>query len=285
MADNFNLEASDLIPQIKTDINRKIILAAGFFLLLILLRTKLGVPFPKELFLLVIIIALGGSALMYFFRKFGVEKPLIVVKVHFGYNIAEAALLTIMIYYVGGITWIAPIFYSFNIINGFWFYPRKLAVILLISSAIFLTSLVILEYLGILPAFYVFPPSELNFKNPYYTLTTTTAALIVLLAIGFFSNTFYTLLIKQIEGLKVARNNLEEAKRNFEAEVFKKTKETGEEKKRLEEEIEERTKELGEGKRIVQEKVRELERLHDFAVNRELEMIELKREIKKFKKA
>jgi hypothetical protein len=285
MADNFNLEASDLIPQIKTDIDRKIILITGFFLLLILLRAGLGVPLPKELFLLLIVLAVGGSILMYFFLKFGIKKPATTIKVHFGYNIVEAALLTIIIYYVGGITWIAPIFYSFNIINSFWFYPRKLAVILLISSIIFFTSLVILEYLNILPAFYVFPPNELNFKNPYYTFTTTIAALIVLLVIGSFSNTFYTLLNKQIEGIRMVRNNLERVKRKFEVEVLKRTKETEEEKKKLEEEVRERTKELEEKKRVAQEKVKELEKFHELAVNRELKMVELKREIRKFKKA
>lgn len=82
---------------------------------------------------------------------------------------------------------------------------------------------------------------------------------------------------EMIKELKKSHSALEEAKTTLEIKVQTRTKELKELTERQEEIIEERTKEL-------QQRLAELEKFHRLAVGRELKMIELKKEIEKFKK-
>ena len=80
----------------------------------------------------------------------------------------------------------------------------------------------------------------------------------------------------EIRELKRIKNALEEAKGSLEAKVRERTRELQELTDFLEEQVKERTQEL-------QGKITELEKFQTLAVGRELKMIELKNEIKKFK--
>ncbi len=82
---------------------------------------------------------------------------------------------------------------------------------------------------------------------------------------------------KMIEDLKKSQAALEEAKTVLEIKVRARTRELEELVKRREEIIKERTKELN-------EKVKQLEKFNEFAVGRELRMIELKQEIDRLKR-
>jgi hypothetical protein len=284
MAKNLISDPTDFIPRIKVDLDRSICLIGGFFLLIIFLKLGLKISLAKEIFLLLLLLLLAAGLLILFFRRLGEREPERAIGLHFGYNIFQMVLLTIIIYYTGSITWVTPIFYSFTIINAFWIYPRNLAVLMLSWCNALLVSLVALQHFQILPGFYIFQPEGKNFQNLPYVLLTTIAALTALFFIGFFSNTFYTLLDNKIKDLKKAKEGLEGAKKLLEAEIQKRTKESAEEKRRLEEEAKRRTKELEEERKIVQEKVREMEESHKITVARELKMIKLKGEIAKLKK-
>ncbi len=79
------------------------------------------------------------------------------------------------------------------------------------------------------------------------------------------------------EKIKERTEELEEAKAVLEVKVKARTRELENLTKSLEEQVKDRTKEL-------QEKVNELEKFHKLAVGRELKMIELKKEIKRWQK-
>lgn len=285
MATNLNYIPSDFIPRIKADLDRSVFLIGGFFLLIIFLKVGLKMPLPNEIFLMLLLLLLIASFLMFFFRKLKDKEPEKTIKLHFVYNIFQMVFLTIIVYYTGGITWITPIFYTFAIINSFWIYPRNLSVLVLAWCSALFISLTALQYLRILPAFYIFHPLEQNFQNFYYVLLTTIGALAVLFFVGFFSNTFYTLLNNKIRELEKTRKTLEKTKIILKIEFRKKTEEAEEGKIKLEAEVKGKTKELEEKRKAVQEKVKELEKFHAVAVEREIKMINLKREISKIRKS
>lgn len=98
----------------------------------------------------------------------------------------------------------------------------------------------------------------------------------------------------EIRELKMIKNALEEAKSSLAAKIRERTKELEEAKSVLEVKVQARTKELQELADSLEEQVKgrtqelqgkitELEKFQTLAVGRELKMIELKNEIKKFK--
>lgn len=98
----------------------------------------------------------------------------------------------------------------------------------------------------------------------------------------------------EIRELKRIKNALEEAKGSLEAKVRERTRELEEAKSVLEVKVQARTRELQELTDFLEEQVKErtqelqgkiteLEKFQTLAVGRELKMIELKNEIKKFK--
>jgi len=283
MVKNSTIEAADFIPRLKADLERTIFSVIGVFLLLAALKLWLKVPLSKEVFLLFLPIFLITVFLRFFLRKLKEKEPEAIIKLHFVSNLWQITVLTVIACYAGGITWIVPFFYTLAIVNAFWIYPKSLALLILGWSSVLLISLTVLQYFGILPGIYIFRPEEQNFQNFPYVLLTTVGALTVLFFIGFFSNTFYTLLNNKIEEFKEIKERLEEAKKSLEIEVQERTKEAEGGKKNLEREIRERTKELEEERKIVQEKVRELEKSHEITVVKELRMIKLKNKIAKLK--
>ncbi len=83
-----------------------------------------------------------------------------------------------------------------------------------------------------------------------------------------------------LKELLKARSELREAKDVLEIKVIARTKELEELTKTLDYKVGQRTKELWESEKILQNRVNELERFHKLTVDRELKMLELKKEIK-----
>lgn len=84
-----------------------------------------------------------------------------------------------------------------------------------------------------------------------------------------------------LEEVLEQRQKVEEANTILEIKVKARTKELQEVNKNLETMILERTKELEQNKKDLEERVRELEKFHKLTIDRELKMIELKKQLKK----
>ena len=275
---------SDFTPRIKTDLNRSVFQTGLILLLLIIFKLWLKIPLSGRFYFLIFLLFLITVALAIYLQRRKTESASKAIAFHFFYNLLAAIILTVIIYYTGGITWIMPIFYSFTIVNSFWIYPKNLAILMLSWCCALFTFLTVSQYTHILPGVYIFKPEDQVFENFYYVLLTTFGALIVLLCTGLFSNNFYTLFNNKIGELKKTQRDLTETKKNLLLEIQERTKETEREKERLGKEVKRRTQELESQRKGVQEKVQELERFHKAAVAREMKMVELKEEISKFKR-
>ena len=278
------LSDSDFSPRIKTDLNRSVFQTGSIFILLIIFKLWLKIPLSYHLYCLIFLLFLMTVILALYLRREKTQNTSKVISFHFYYNFFSMIILTVIIYYTGGITWIMPIFYSFTIVNSFWIYPRKLAVLMLGWCCILFTLLVLLQYLRILSGIYIFRPEEQVFENFFYVLLTAFGGAIVLICAGLFSNNFYTLFNNKIKELKKTKGYLQETKRSLLAEIAERTKEAEIEREKLREEVERRTEELENRREGVREKVKELEKFHEVAVEREMKMVGLKEEINKFKR-
>jgi signal transduction histidine kinase len=216
------------------------------------------------------------------FKRFKDKFPGLTVDIYFVGTCLDILSLTIIIYFLGGLSWIGPFFYSLVIINVFWFLPVDKAIFVIGLSFFSLASLISLGYFEVIPNFYVFSPTE-NIQNFYYFFTTALGAATIVFFLSYGSNTFRRILDDQIENLQMAEKKLQEVKEVLAIEVQERTEDLEREKKRLEEEVKKRTKELEERKKVAQAKAEELGKFHNMAVERELEMVQLKEEIANFK--
>ena len=91
---------------------------------------------------------------------------------HAGFFIAEIVLITALIHLMGGSEWIGVIFYVFTVIYANFFLPELQGYLITGLVVLLYSSLVILEYFGVIPHRSLFPPYEAPYRNLAYNLTT-----------------------------------------------------------------------------------------------------------------
>lgn len=188
----------------------------------------------------------------------------------------DLLILTIIVHYIGASEWIGAIFYVFTIIYSIFFIPEMWKRVFLVSIACLLYSgLIFLEYLGIIPFWEIFAGNGLN-KDFSYVFTTFLLVNSSFILIAVTVNIFAGILRQKIKELNSTQEKLNESKVGLERKVKLRTKELEELTNNLEKEVQKRTKEL-------QEKINELERFSKMTIDREIKMVELKKEIKKLK--
>lgn len=256
----------------------------AFLFAALILKIFLEVPFPNSLFLLVSFMAISTILYDLLFRRIKKPKTSQIVNGYFGYLLFDLIILTMIIYIIGGVTWIGFIFYGLYIYTNFLLFPRSYLLFFIFYSSFLYTLLVSIQYLGIFPPQFIFSLEERVAQNPFYVLSTWLVAIIFLWVLGYYGDTFYKALQGKIEELQKTRGVLEEERTSLKIRVRARTSELWEEREGLEEKVKERTQELEKERKELAKRIAELERFHRVAVGRELKMRELKKEVGKLKK-
>jgi len=283
MRKNRNSEAREFLPRIIADIDQRFLITSFFLLAMLILKLGFKIPLPNSLFYLVSLLSLIAIPVTVVLEKTRARTPRLAINFYFFFLLFDLILITAIIYFVGGITWIMPGIYLLYAVNAFWLFPPRQAIFSVIYTSSLLVSLVVLQYFRILSHPAIFLPEAKSPQNFPYFLTTIIVALVILGFLGHTADIFYRLLQRKIKELRQTRKKLEETKKFLVAEVEKRTKELKAEKKRLEKAIKARTKELEEKRETLKGRVKKLSDFHKKAVTRELEMAKIKEEITRLK--
>ena len=273
-ADRF--EAEDILRNIRIDARLTRIIIAFFLAAFFFFRFYL-----KANFSFVIPIVLITWYVVYFFNEKILAKAETVdqvQKLYLRLLLIEIFLLTIIIHYLGGIEWVGPIFYILIISLGMVILPRKKSRNLFFIVLGFFGLLVSLEFFEIIPHHHLF--QEYVGLNLHLSLSYTVTTFIVIMAFVFFSsdmiNSFLENLRVKRKELAVAQEEAEKAKFVLEEKVKERTNELEVMTKNLEDQVKGRTKEL-------EKKLKDFEKMNRVMINREIKMVELKKEIENLK--
>lgn len=276
-----DLEYEDVLSTLGIDIRLTKILLLSFGVLMGIAKFLLNLPLPLSLFPFI-----GGWLLLYIGYEYLIKKTRNTDELYnicFGYNILDLFFITIIVHYLGGVEWIGAMTYVLTLLFGAGILPRKKSIALGIIAAFFYSSLVSLEYFGIISHHSLFMMGPGIYQSSSYVVS---QLLLVIACFYFIADTSGVfserikekgkLLIEEREKVTKAYREVEEAKKVLEIQVEARTKELKELTESLDEQVKARTQEL-------QEKIRELEQFNKLAVGRELKMTELKEEIKNLK--
>ncbi len=280
-----NISPKDIeaLERFNTNINLRTPTIVAYLLLMLILKEGFGIPFPYIAFFLVSFMLLSFLALAFYFDRFP-SRGETILNALFLYYIFDLFLLTLVIYYLGGVTWLGFIFYSFYLLITFMTFPRW--------QALFLTAWIIFLYLGvafsqyfqIFPFFSLFLPGSQTPLNFPYVFTTGVVFSATFILVAFYSQGFYQLYASKILELQGAKEILEKESASLEKRVESRKKELEKERKGLEERIGERKKELENEELVLSERAEEMEKFQKIALGREEKLRELERELTKLKK-
>jgi len=254
-----------------------------FLFLMAVFKVFFNVSFPLPLFFLVFIMLASTFIYALAFDKIKNPSLDLIIKSYFVFMLFDLIILSMVIYFLGGVLWIGFVFYAFYAYINFLILPSRYVFYLILHSSFLYILVVISQYYNIYPYKLFFPAGEKALESFSFLATTTVAAIAFLWLVAYYGNVFYQLLRKKIEDLKKTKEQLEEARTTLEVRIKARTRELLEERQSLEEKVKERTKELEKERGELAKKIAELEKFHRVAVGRELKMRELKKEIEKMK--
>lgn len=262
------------------NINQRIPLVASYLFLMLILKEIFHIQFPVPLFFVVSFMLLSSIVLIFLADLLTLASR-VIPKIFFIYVVGDSILLTFIIYYLGGITWIGFVFYSFYLVLNFLTFPRKLAIFFTIWIIFLYSSLVLLQYSRILPFSSLFLSwQQTPFYLPY-VLTTTLGYLTIIIFTAYYGRGFYLLYEKKILALKETQEILTREKASLEEMIGARKQELEGEKKGLQKRIEERRKELTKEEQILRERAEELKKFKQIALGREEKLKELSRELER----
>lgn len=271
-------ELKELVNKIGLTLKIRAFTLALFLLAVLALWITDFLPSYQYLNLVIAIISawLASSFLFGFLlKKFKTTQA--INNFYFGYAaLFELGFLTFIVFIAGGIMWIGAIFYFFTLIYANIVLPKLQGHLTSLIAFLWFGGAATLQYFCIIPfiSFFKFDnPLYLNFN---YFIVTLSFALLAFVLSGFSANILTGLLNKRTTELEKIKNELEESKVVLEIRVRARTRELEEIANTLDEQVKERTQEL-------QEKMTDLKRFQGLAVDRELKMIELKKDLKKLK--
>lgn len=161
------------------------------------------------------------------------KKIEIIKNLSFLQFILDLFLVTILVYYIGVIGWIAPIFYVFTLIYSGFFVTEKERWFLLFLAIFLYDGLLLGEHFKYIPYQNIFD-FQFFLNYPPYIWGTFLIVPFVFLGISWSVGIFAERLVER-------RRELERIKNNLEKMVAEKTQKLEEQKKSLEREVKERT--------------------------------------------
>jgi len=268
-------EFEDLVSKLSTIFKTERIIEFFALVFALIFQRVFKVPFPDGMLMILFCLFLTP----FFFdpllkRQKSIES---VEAVCFAYWALNITLISLIFYFVGNIWWLGVLIFISPIAHSNILLPRKKGLALVIYAAACCISLALLEFFMIIPHHQFFSVSEGTLRNPFYLLSSLILILVLFPYAAYLTSSSSQILRKRTKELGEVYEKLEDAKTTLEIKVRARTEELNEINKELEQKITERTKEL-------QNRIVELEKIHQITINRELKMIELKRELDKFKK-
>jgi|GEM_PF-3325429 len=271
----------EAIEKFYTYIDRAIVIKIGYLLLIFILQGLKIYKAPDIVFIAVALMALTSLTIGIWFEKFSV-KIKTIINALFVSTLFDLFLLTILIYYLGGIEFI---YYTFYIILSFIIFPRFQAIAITAWTVFLFLSLVGLRYFQIIPiSLSVFTKEEQIFSFFPYFSTTIITLILTFSFLGYFSYGFYKMMARRIILLKQAQGSLEEEKASLEIRVQARKRDIEAERKSLEIRVQEREKEIEEERLELEKRAKELERFQKAAGGREIKMSDLEKEKEKLEK-
>lgn len=170
------LKASTL----RTILARRITLGA-FAIVALVVKFTSGITYINPLYYMPLAWFLITFPFATLVRKQHTEKQLHWV--HTGFFIAEIALITLFIHWMGGGEWIGIIFYLFTVIYANFFLPRLQGYLITAVVILLYSSLVLLEHAGVIPHRSLFAVLGEPYRSLSYTLTTILAGAVAVYAV------------------------------------------------------------------------------------------------------
>lgn len=275
-----NLTPKDIetLERFNTHMNQRVIILVVYILAMLILKEGFGTPFSYIAFLAISFMILSSLPLMFYLDHF-FPRGKTILTVNFFYVMLDLLCLTIVFYYIGGITWLGFIFYSFYLVLNFMTFPRKQAFFLTIWVLFLYLGLVLFQYFQIFPFFSLFLPGSQTSFHFLYVITTVIAYIATLILIAYYTRGFYQLYFSKALEFQKVKEILEKENASLEKRVESRKKELTKEKETLQERIERRKKELEQKEMTFRERAEELERFKKIVLGREEKLEELQKEL------
>jgi diguanylate cyclase (GGDEF)-like protein/PAS domain S-box-containing protein len=175
----------------------------------LILRIFLKIYFYREVYFLVI-----GWLIYSYIAQFTLKKKIlsfkIVKRIDFIHYIIDLLFMTGIFYYIGGILWIGAVFFIFTILYACLLSPPREGLIITFIAFTCYSSIVLLEYLELIPYKEFFRLTPYLYKDSQYVITTTLIVGLVFFTIFITGKDFAQRLKQRSAELAQAKRELEE---------------------------------------------------------------------------
>ena len=222
-----------------------VIIALVFFLvILLILKYVFEVPFPVEVFFWLIFWIVALLAFRFYIK--GKKQIDAINRAHFRFFIIHILILTVIIYYLGGIESFVPLSYSTIIIYSVFLLSEKRSFIITFLSILSFSTLIVLEYFNIIPHIAPFGITGV-YKNLYHIFSRVLTIFVTFILLVLVANRYSRIIRKQSSDILKTQAKLEKTNKDLKQKV-KETESTRaileDTKKTLEVRVRARVKEL-----------------------------------------
>ena len=224
--------------------------------------------------------------LSYFVNEYSLKKVINTRQLYglnLRYSLFDILCMTTIVHFLGGVEWIGVFFYILILSLSCNLLPRQIGLLLVFSAAGSYTSLVLLEYFGVIPHETVFLEQTGLYKDPFYVVIMIVIVTVFLFVFGIMSSSFSETLRKKRADLVRARKNMleafqeaEKSKDILELKVKERTKDLKRVAGSLEDQVRERTLQLQAKIEEMEKFQKELDRSAKLLVRRDFELMQTK---------